>query len=80
MTSVPRTPIETLELACEAGKAAGLKYVYCGNAPGQADESTHCPACHAVVIDRLGYSIRGMTLDNGRCPSCHEPVEGIWAR
>ncbi|MHC4295510.1 MAG: AmmeMemoRadiSam system radical SAM enzyme, partial [Planctomycetota bacterium] len=35
MTATPSTPIETLELACSEGQKPGLKYVYCGNVPGE---------------------------------------------
>ena len=78
MDSTPTTPIATLEMACQAGKDAGLKYVYSGNVSGQADECTHCPACGEVVIDRYGYSIRGVNLEHGRCGHCNEPVDGVW--
>lgn len=79
MTAVPATPLATLELACRLGREAGLKYVYCGNAPGQADERTRCPACSTVLIDRVGFDVRGNTLVKGACPACGEKIEGIWS-
>ena len=74
----PPTPIETLESACRIGKGAGLKYVYCGNATGQSDESTYCPACGAVAIERFGYSIRRMSMNAGACGECGTVIEGVW--
>jgi len=78
MTSTPSTPIETLELACRLGREAGLKYIYCGNVAGVVDERTHCPSCQAVVIDRAGFSVRGVKLHDGKCPTCGEVIEGVW--
>jgi len=45
MTDRRSTPIETLEMAGRIGAQAGLKYIYCGNVPGHADERTRCPSC-----------------------------------
>jgi len=78
MTGAPGTPIKTLELACRLGKEAGLKYVYCGNVSGLADESTHCPRCGKVVIDRLGFSVREIAMSGGACADCGEAIEGVW--
>ena len=78
MAATPPTPLETLMLACEAGQAAGLKYVYCGNASGQVDERTHCPSCSKTLIDRAGYTVRAISLIDGRCDDCGQAVEGVW--
>lgn len=78
MTQTPATPIETLRLACRIGTEAGLKYVYCGNVSGQTDERTICPACGKVVIDRVGFTIRGISMTNGACAKCGQTIEGIW--
>ena len=78
MTQTPSTPIETLRLACRIATEAGLKYVYCGNVPGQADERTICPACGHVVIDRVGFTIRGTSLTGGACGECGQAIEGLW--
>ena len=78
MASLPPTPLETLMMACELGQAAGLKYIYCGNASGQVDERTHCPSCSKTVIDRVGYTVRTISLIDGCCDDCGEAVEGVW--
>lgn len=80
MTTAPSTPIETLELACRIGEEAGLKYVYCGNAPHQADERTYCPSCSEVLIDRVGFTVGRINLQDGTCPKCAEAIEGVWKR
>ena len=79
MAHVPATPMKTLELAARLGKEAGLKYVYCGNVMGRADESTRCPACGTMVVDRIGFSVRGMNLRDGKCGQCGQAIEGVWA-
>ena len=79
MSAQAPTPIETLETACTLGAEAGLKYVYCGNAAGQADESTYCPSCGAAVIERFGLSIRRMAMaPGGTCARCGTQIEGRW--
>jgi pyruvate formate lyase activating enzyme len=78
MGQVPATPIETLRAACRLGREAGLKYVYSGNAPGEVDERTRCPACGEVVIDRAGFTARKVSLRKGACIACGEQIEGVW--
>ena len=77
MTSVPATPLATLQLACEIGKEAGLHYVYCGNVPG-VGEQTSCPRCNTLLVDRVGFAVRANHIRDGACPGCARVVEGIW--
>ena len=75
------TPPEDLARAVAIGREAGLRYVYAGNVPGLADESTHCPGCGTLLIERRGFSVRRVALsDDGRCPRCTWVLPGIWAR
>jgi pyruvate formate lyase activating enzyme len=74
----PRTPVETLRWARDLGLQKGLKYVYEGNIPGEGGESTYCPKCNALLLDRIGYNIRQNKLQNGRCYSCKSEIDGIW--
>jgi len=78
MTNAPPTPIETLRGACRLAAEAGLKYVYCGNVTGQADERTYCPACGEVAIDRAGYSVGEISISAGACARCGQQIEGVW--
>ncbi|PIU75459.1 MAG: AmmeMemoRadiSam system radical SAM enzyme [Candidatus Portnoybacteria bacterium CG06_land_8_20_14_3_00_39_12] len=71
---LPRTPVETLELACDTGLKAGLKYVYSGNVPGLASEDTYCPKCKAKMIDRQGYEVVRIDKD-GVCDKCGEKLD-----
>ncbi|MCP4375025.1 MAG: AmmeMemoRadiSam system radical SAM enzyme [bacterium] len=79
MQETPSTPLATLEIACNAGASAGLKYVYCGNVHGITGESTYCGACGTMLIERVGFTVGGMHLQNGACEKCGEQIDGIWA-
>jgi pyruvate formate lyase activating enzyme len=75
------TPAATLVRAGEIGREAGLRYVYAGNLPGQIDggESTYCPQCHELLIERYGFQVWEYRLtDDGKCPKCSTPIAGRW--
>ncbi|NLH15417.1 MAG: AmmeMemoRadiSam system radical SAM enzyme [Phycisphaerae bacterium] len=77
LLDVEATPEESIRSACEIGKAAGLQFVYVGNLPGNAGESTRCPGCNALLIERKGYAVRIRDLDDGRCRRCGRMIEGF---
>ncbi|MDD3581129.1 MAG: AmmeMemoRadiSam system radical SAM enzyme [Desulfobacca sp.] len=72
------TPAATLLRAREIGLEAGLRYVYTGNIRGDAGENTFCYNCQALVIERLGYTIRHNYLKDGKCPNCGTPIDWVW--
>lgn len=74
----PRTTAAQLQRAREIGLEAGLRYVYTGNIPGDRGENTYCPACGELLIQRSGYTIRRDVLQEGRCPECTAPIDGVW--
>lgn len=69
LQNVPDTSVETLKMAYDIGKKAGLRYVYIGNVPGLASEHTYCPKCGTIVINRTGYLIQRLD-NNSCCPQC----------
>lgn len=73
----PRTPPGTLKRAVEIGLKAGLKYVYEGNVPGAGGENTLCPSCGAVLIERIGFSLTHVTMEDSRCSKCGARIDGI---
>ena len=75
-----RTPAETLLRARQRGREAGLKYIYSGNLPGKVDnaESTFCPQCGEILIERVGFRVTANRLRDGACPACCEPIPGRW--
>jgi pyruvate formate lyase activating enzyme len=74
------TAAETLQLAADIGREAGLNFVYAGNLPGQVgeQENTICRRCNATLIERTGYRVRANHLRAGKCPSCGDTVPGRW--
>jgi pyruvate formate lyase activating enzyme len=79
MTTIPATPIETLEKAYMTCKEAGLNYAYLGNVPGHPAENTYCPSCNEAVIKRYSFEITRWNLTKDmRCPVCgHQiPIKG----
>lgn len=67
---LPPTPTETLERAYNIGKKAGLHFVYVGNLPGHAAESTICHSCGQLAVHRIGYHTDASGLDASRCRFC----------
>jgi pyruvate formate lyase activating enzyme len=78
LTDRPSTPVKTLIMAREIGLAAGLRYVYTGNVPGDAGENTFCYRCGKIVIERWGFQVGKMRIKNGRCTYCDTPIDGVW--
>lgn len=78
LTDRPPTPVETLHRAHAIGRAAGLRYVYVGNVPGDDGESTRCPGCGEVLIRRRGFQVVAFRLVDGGCPACGLRIKGVW--
>jgi pyruvate formate lyase activating enzyme len=79
LTNLPSTPVETLTRNREIALAAGLHYVYVGNVPGHPGESTCCPGCKRVVIERYGLYAKSRLKPDGACPDCGFKIPGVWA-
>jgi pyruvate formate lyase activating enzyme len=77
MQDRPRTPVATLRKAREIGRAAGLRYVYEGNVPGEGGENTWCPSCGVLLIARQGFAIASNRTRQGACPDCGTTIAGI---
>ena len=78
MLNLPRTPASLLHRAREIGIKAGLRYVYCGNIPGEEGEDTFCPQCGRKVIERVGFWVVKNDVVKGECLHCHTKIDGIW--
>ncbi len=79
LKNLPPTPVTILERARATALAIGLEYVYIGNVPGHEGENTFCPRCKRLLIERSGFMVRGVHLQDGRCGACGQPIPGIWA-
>jgi len=78
LKNLPPTPVKTLERAKAIADAEGLHYVYVGNVPGHPAESTYCPKCRRVVVDRTGFTVRSVHLNSGKCRHCQQAIAGVW--
>ncbi len=74
-TDVPPTPVETLRLAFERGREAGLNYIYIGNVGGES-EDTLCPACGTALVRRRGFSVSENKVRDSSCPQCGARIAG----
>lgn len=76
---LPPTPEKSLLNARRIAIESGLQFVYVGNMSDREGESTWCPTCGTLVIERTGYQIMNNCLHNGKCPNCETSIPGIWA-
>ncbi len=70
------TSLQELEEAYQAGKDAGLKYVYLGNVATDDRENTYCPECGALNVERQGYIIT-RNDESGLCQNCKHSLNII---
>jgi len=74
------TPMRVLIKARTIAEKAGLRYVYIGNVRGIPNaETTFCPNCRKVVIERLIYSVRTININGGKCKFCGTEIAGVWS-
>lgn len=80
MTDRAPTTRALLDMAYDAGKSAGLRYVYAGNMAGRVDNHEHtvCHACGATIIERMGFGVLQNRLHDGKCPDCDAAIAGRW--
>lgn len=80
MLDKPRTPPETLLRAREIALKNGIHYAYVGNVYDQAHESTYCPHCKTLLLERNWYQQGDYRLDSkGVCPECGYRIAGVWS-
>jgi pyruvate formate lyase activating enzyme len=77
MTDREATPRASLARAAEAGRRAGLRFLYVGNLGG-GRENTECPACGTTVIGREGFQMVDNRLVGDVCPECGAKIAGIF--
>ncbi len=79
MLDHPPTPPETLLRAREIALNNGVHYAYTGNVHDKAGQSTWCPNCGGLVIERDWYQLGEWHLDaQGRCAHCGTAIAGVF--
>ena len=79
LKNLPPTPVGTLESAHRIATAAGIHYVYIGNVPSHAAESTYCHHCGQTLIERHGYLIGANHIIDAKCEYCQTTIPGLWS-
>jgi len=86
------TPKQTLDMARNNAKSAGIDHVYLGNVHDLAGSSTYCSGCGEVLIGRDWYQLStwGLSFEGNYKGNCHrcgtplpghfDPVPGDWGR
>jgi pyruvate formate lyase activating enzyme len=73
MQETPPTSAQAIEMAWEAGRKAGLYYIYAGS----AHSDTLCAQCGTKLIARTATPFSNYRIERfdagGRCPACHAP-------
>lgn len=72
------TPEETLRRAREQALQAGIKFVYTGNVNDAKRQSTYCPNCQELLIERDWYEIGTYRMKGNRCGKCSHAIPGVF--
>jgi AmmeMemoRadiSam system radical SAM enzyme/AmmeMemoRadiSam system protein B/AmmeMemoRadiSam system protein A len=72
------TPHQTLIEARARAMSRGLNFVYVGNVLDGERQSTYCPGCGQVVIERDHYEIGDYQIRGGACAGCGTRIPGVF--
>ncbi|HSV32233.1 MAG TPA: hypothetical protein VLH40_09480, partial [Atribacteraceae bacterium] len=62
----------------ETAVEAGVNFATIGNVPGHRYNSTFCPACGEILVERVGFSVLANNVTGGSCKFCGRNLPGIW--
>lgn len=72
-----RTPPEVLVMARDIAMAEGIRFAYVGNVHDVERQSTRCPHCNQILVQRNWYQLGAYQIDaDGCCLGCGTPVPG----
>ena len=79
MMDIPATPADSLMRARDIALRSGIKYAYTGNILDTRTNSTWCPSCDHLLIERSSYRLGkwGLTTQ-GHCEKCGESIPGVF--
>jgi AmmeMemoRadiSam system protein B/AmmeMemoRadiSam system protein A len=63
-------------MAYDVAKAEGLRYVYVGNVHDVSRQSTYCPSCGSLLIQRDWHQLGVYALDGNNCSHCQFELAG----
>ena len=76
MKDYPPTPPSTLRKAREIALREGIKFCYVGNIHDPEGQTTYCPTCKTILIERDWHSVFQNRIKNGCCPHCGTKIPG----
>jgi len=79
MTDIAATPVDTLVRARDIAMQSGVDYVYVGNVADKNTNSTWCPNCGHLLIERHSYQLGkwGIT-PKACCEKCNHSIPGVF--
>jgi len=78
LKDLPPTPVKSLEAAYQTARDKGINFPYVGNVYGHEGEDTYCPGCGEAVVERSGFRIDKIEIENGACKKCGRIIPGVW--
>ncbi|MCO6457551.1 MAG: AmmeMemoRadiSam system radical SAM enzyme [Pirellulaceae bacterium] len=72
----PPTPPATLLAAYEIARQQGVQYAYVGNVHDVAHQSSYCPECGQLLIERDWHRLGQYHLKQDRCAFCNARIAG----
>ncbi len=76
----PATPHQTLIRAREQAIKAGIKFAYVGNVNDVERQSTYCPNCSKMLIERDWYELGRYDIKDGCCKHCKTSIAGVFEK
>ena len=77
MDTLP-TPHQSLIDAHQIALDCGIKFAYVGNVHDAHRDTTYCPNCSGVLIERDWYELGKYHLDGNRCRHCRTIIPGVF--
>lgn len=78
LTDRESTPLATLLRLREVALEQGLKFVYTGNVMSPETQSTYCPHCGELLLERRWHRVEVKALRMGCCGHCGAEIPGVW--
>ncbi len=72
------TPHTALITAKNIAESVGIKYCYVGNVHDVKNQSTYCPSCGSLLIERNWHTIKKVNLNKNKCGKCGNIIAGIF--
>lgn len=73
------TPHSSLIQAKKIAEQSGIKYCYIGNVHDTKNQSTYCPNCKNLLIERDWHQIKLHNIKNGFCTKCGNKLAGTFS-